>query len=786
MIDVDYYVDMPRHLSRNFRPLVLYTFQPSRAGKADGEYSYVFGKDGKVKYNVAGGGDYNHHVWNWKGDSVGATRTILGCIPITYSVFSVERKYVDEDHQLILLAPLSKFTGVHAWIGLCRARTAHLERFNPVDGDFVRVQVKGTDGVTVSTARVGGHLAANVPVQVDEAIASTARMTNKITHATVKSKMAANVSEADQSCVDFTGSEVLLEYHLRGVPRAAHIDLVDGVRGYQWLKTYQDYEPEKPAMVAFMRPLYDGAFVPDRCRNNDERMVTKRVKELRHTARTITPLLDTVMKEFVELFVSHTGMLHPVEVEEVYARQSRPSQRRILDEAQHGSATNKAQVMQKNEAYPKVNDPRAITMINGVDKMAYSQFIYAVADELKQMKWYAFGKTPKQVAAEVAIICGRAKSHADNTDFSRQDGRVDALARTLERRLMVALFGPRYVLALLKLMKSQTGLRCKTRHGVNYNSRDARASGSAETSAFNTILNAFIAFLGFRMTREGSSFLDARESWGRLGLYGGDDGITADQCKQSAERAASMMGQVLTCERTKRGLVGVSFLSRYYGPDVWFGSEGSDNSCCDIRRQLSKFHVTVALSSRVKDTDKLREKAFAFYLTDKHTPVIGDFVRKVLEYYPLSKDKYANILNIWNSDIDQENQYPNTYEGWMNDLLFQQIPDFDGEGFVDWIANVPKEGLLSPPRFAPSPEPVVDNGLAVVGGDVHGKVGNPPKNGRSVSNSSISDGSSSKRKYRVRKNNAYRGAHPEKTGNVNRPASRTIKSHSSRRKTGNN
>lgn len=324
MVDVDYYVDMPSQLARNFRPLMLYTFQPSRAGKADGEYKYRFMRDGKVEYNVAGGGEYTHHVWNWKGDSVGATRNFCG-VPLTYSVFSIERKNVDRDHQAILVSPLSKYTGVHAWVAMWRVKTPRLERLNPVDGDFVRISVNGSDGMVSSTARVEGYLASCVDVQVDEAIASAARTTTKLMHATVKSKMAAKLSKTKQGECDFTGSEVLLEYHLRGGPKTNRVDIVDAVRGFQWLKTYQAFEPEKPTMVAFMQPLFNGAFVPNRCRNNDERMVDKRIKELKHKPGAITPIMGQVMDEFVDIFASLVGKLHPVDVEEVYERQNRPS-----------------------------------------------------------------------------------------------------------------------------------------------------------------------------------------------------------------------------------------------------------------------------------------------------------------------------------------------------------------------------------------------------------------------------------------------------------------------------
>nr|QYF49955.1 MAG: hypothetical protein [Yunnan sediment noda-like virus 1] len=718
MIDVDYYVDMPDHLSRNFRPLVLYTFQPSRAGKSEGEYKYCFLADGRVRYTVSGGGEYCHEVWNWKGDSVSAQRTVLGCIPITYSVFSIERRNVDEDHQLVLLTPLMKFKGPFAWLAKRRAQSETLQRLNPVDGNFVRLRINGPDGMLVSTSRVGGYLSANVSVGMDEAIASASNTTARITHGTVRAKMATTTDGKG----DFTGSEILLEYHLRGEPTSDRIDLSSAVRSYQWVKNYQDYEPEKPAMQAFMKPLYDGAFVPDNCRNNDVRMVEERVLKQRHTPAKMSPFLNTVMMEFIEIFKEHTGVLTPVDQEVVYEKQNKPSQRRILEEAQHGMSEGKSSIFKKNEAYGSVTDPRAISQIEGKTKLEYSQITYALSAVMDKFRWYAFGRTPREIALIIAEICTAARSHLDSTDFERQDGKIDSLVRFFEKALMLAIFHPDYHIRMLQLMRDQTGLRAKTTFGVKYNTMDARASGSPETSLFNTILNAFIAFLGFRMTRVNGRFLTAREAWSRLGIYGGDDGATADQDRRAAEKAATMMGQVMTCERTLRGQLGVTFLARHYGPDVWYDAETPANSCCDIRRQLAKFHVTVHLSGKITPKIKLQEKAFAFYLCDRNTPVIGDFVKKALEHFPMKRQDYQNHLMIWNSNIDESSHYPNEYEGWMTDLLVKQIPEFDYVGFWQWLDQTTPETIFCPPRFAPPAPTNPKKGLVVVDGDFEGEV----------------------------------------------------------------
>nr|QYF49915.1 MAG: hypothetical protein [Yunnan farmland noda-like virus] len=719
MVDVDYYVDMRDHLARNFRPLVLYTLQPSQAARSEGEYKYCFDADNRVRYTVSGGATYRHPVWNWKGDAVSATRSMCG-IPLTYSVFSLERRNTDPDHQLILVSPLKKFFGVRAWLAKLRAQASDLVRLQPVDGDYVRLQVNAPDGMRMSTARVGGYLSATVPVTVDEAVASAARTMSKITHATVKAKMT-DVSGEKSST---QGSEILLEYHQTGGSHKDEVSVLNWVRPFQWVSNYREYEPEKPAMESFMKPLLNEAFVPDRCRNNDQRMVDERVVKLKKPeTRPPSKRVVDAMRSFARRMRIESGStkLHPVEVDVVYEKQSRPSQRRILDEAQHGARVRKAEVMQKNEAYQNVNDPRPITMINGVDKMEYSQYMYAFAEVLKGMKWYAFGKTPKKVARRVAKVCGSAKSHVDSTDFSRQDGRVNATARLFERIIMLELFDETHHVEMLQLMRNQTCLLAKTVFKVTYDTGMARASGSPETSAFNTALNAFIAYLGFRFTNVDGAYLTDEQAWSRLGVYGGDDGLTADQSKQAVERAALIMGQVMTCERYTFGSPGVNFLARHYGPDVWHNTEGSDNSCCDIRRQLSKFHVSVRLPGNVSRETKLKEKAYAFYLTDSETPIIGHFVSAVVKHHKLRKYKYQNLLGIWNSDISQQDQYPNTEADWMWDLFRKQLPEYDEIGFLGWIQKCDKSALMDIPRFYADLELVKKPGLVAVDGDFQGE-----------------------------------------------------------------
>ena len=191
--------------------------------------------------------------------------------------------------------------------------------------------------------------------------------------------------------------------------------------------------------------------------------------------------------------------------------------------------------------------------------------------------------------------------------------------------------------------------------------------------------------------------------------------FSTDLDAKTAAKAALLVGQELDLQKVGRGEPGVSFLARRYGPDVWYGDI---NSCCDIRRQIAKFHLTVNLPGKVSKQQKLQEKALSFALTDKNTPLIGEFVTRALEVFPLPKEKFKNELRIWGVEMDADRQYPNEPAAWMDDIVAAELPDFDLDRFRDWIRNSDSGTILDPPRFAeplpPNPKP----GDVAIDGDI--------------------------------------------------------------------
>jgi hypothetical protein len=617
IVDVDQYMDMPKFLIENFRPTLLYTFQPSTVAADRGEYNYTFNENNEVLYRVGGGAEYKHRVWNYDTDVITITSWFAGkswfklenWIPFVTACYQVDKKQMDDDHQVIALIPIKRWFGPLALLArLLQGRT--LNYFNLFNSGFLRLTTHKNEGVYTSTGRPNSLLSGSIKAVEDAALASIARSTKSgLTMMHVKKFMPE----------DHLGAAIVYEFHAQKLPEKSVISYsgvkTDHVKSFQFSPNEYDSDAKK-SLVSFMSPLIDNGFCPDLTVTNAKQAVEGRIVNVKSSS-TPTKFIEKTVDEFVKLMYKAAGVgknsLVPVEPEIVYERQNKPTQRRILELAEYVEGDREGKAFLKREAYPKITDPRIITTINGSDKYKYSRYVYAFSDNvLKNQSWYAFGKTPFEIATSVAEVCSYAK-HVMNTDFSRFDGTISEVPRMLEKRIMLYGFEKQYTEEVLELMRSQQHLTCylSTLDGsVKYESGLARASGSPETAAYNSIVNAFTAYLAWRMTTDRGAFVDPMTAYNRLGVYGGDDGLSPDLETRIYQKAASKMGLRLDIEPVARDEYGVKFLNRLYGPHVWYGDP---NSMCDIKRALSKFHLTVSMPSKISNEEKLRDKAYAYY-----------------------------------------------------------------------------------------------------------------------------------------------------------------------------
>lgn len=693
MIDVDYYYDMPSYLAGVNGPVFLYTFQPTEVSSDLPEYSYSFDENSLVTYNVSGGAVYTHCVWSYNSDVILCSKKFLG-VSYATQVFNLDKRYIDKNHQMILFSPICKF-GVLGSFLASYLGSNHLKRLILNNGNgFNVLQSRTKDETLVSIGKPNDLLSANLPRAMLDGLCSLART----------GKYDLTQHQVHHHYQDELRSALVLEYIKTKTPLKAPVvyPIEDAISNYIINPIAIDV-PEKPMMTPFMKPLVLGSYVPANCLSNEQNMVEERIVKPRAPAKeknnTIPASVANAMRAWIARAVpkDKRHKLHPKTVEDVFDAQGRPSQRRILHTADISRPTRVIKNFPKKEPYMGIKPMRPVSQINGTDKLHYSRYIYSVTEYMHNFKWYAFGISNRQIAERVAFVCSNAK-HVVKSDFSKFDGHVSWILRELEHQFLMALFDPQYHEELQELHESQYGMKAYCPLGTKYEQFFARASGSPETSCMNSVLNSFVNFLALWFERVGTKKDHGDWCWEHLGIYGGDDGLTADVSPANLTKASSMVFLEVTCEPVYRGNLGVSFLARDYSPFVWFGDLVS---MCSLFRQLSKLHLTVILPANVTALMKLEEKLRAYYYTDRNSPVfdlyIHVFQRLVGEF---ANREYTNHLRIWGNlpDADLSEQYPNESAEWMYDNMFNQMPGFDYTLFRTWILNCKNtEDMLNPP-----------------------------------------------------------------------------------------
>jgi hypothetical protein len=724
--DVDMYLDMPRLMSSRPQMMLVSTFQPTKvAANGVNNYAFTFGIHNEVEFTVSGGASFKHPVWNYGTDVVLASSSSWWGLLHTVISYNVERRFLDEHHQLLFLVPsaciVSPIIPIHWWV------SGHvLKRLVVVQGDALVMNVMTPEGLRRSVGRVGLYTTANLTAEEDDTIRVQSLISKvDITPASVRSAL----PEADVSMAS------VLTVHHRTV-KPGTVDTVypksESVFNYQFNPGEYDADA-KNSLTPFMNPLMLGAYAPTKCLANDLASVQGRIIDVRPAEPpTVDAFRLQTQAEFLSMLVPEdiAGTLSPDDVETVLLKQNRPQQKAINRIAELGvgpSRTDVVQTFPKPEAYSGVKDGRIITTIPGQTKLGYSRFVSAFSrGVMRKTKWYAFGKTPAEISERVGEIAQFACTIAA-ADLRRMDGCVSQVSRDVEQQAMLRAFHKRYHVELMDYMSKQDHRQAVTPFGVWYETLLARLSGSSETADFNSLTSAEGHYHAYRLMG-----YTPRQAWEMLGIFGGDDGASADIDPKKLELSFSQVGQTATVEMFKRGDTGVNFLARYYGPDLW---TGDINSICDIPRQLSKLHTTVGMARNVLPLDKLIAKALNYCLTDFNTPVIGKVCSAVMSLvssdrsdYPMLRDsvlkekpELRGALNWW-SQYDISVQWPNNVGDWAQDMLRAWIPTVDLPRLDRWLTTLTHFTVLRPPLIV-EPPVIVVTVPAVVNGEVHMPIG---------------------------------------------------------------
>lgn len=746
--DVDYYMDMP-HLLTTPGFVMLYTICPNVVARNVKEYSFNFNSTNEITYKVSGGGIYQHQIWNYNKDFVTATSYFLWTIPTSTTTYQIDRHKVGLDRDLVLLSPMTSY-GVLGSILSYFMTAPTLQRLKVNFGPFNRLEIKTQTEHLISTAycEPDQFSSATIPIETDNYIRNLAKIqSTPIAPYNVQSFLKYPPEQHQKALVEST---ILVGYHNSRltlplmysylapiVPRAVIHTLfpnfnykLDTVYPVEYATRQYQFGtelPSQPILSAFMSPFINEGYVPLKNKSNEQAAIDGRIDKVKCQDLPITNILKTTMMEFVDFLIPNPHVLHPTGVDEVHERQNRPSQRSILHRAMFLPLTHlKQRTMEffiKAESYSKPADPRIISTMNPTTKLTSSEFMYAFANSFITQPFYAFGKTPEEIAAKVANIC-ISSENVSLSDFSRMDGHISNVLRELDKAVLLRAFAPEHHDELDKMINNLTNLNAVGPFGTRFNSTNAQCSGDPWTAILNSIRNAFIHYRARRSMKNGNNFYSPDEAWTWLQtqvMVGGDDGIAGDMPERPLAKSCKDVGQVLEYEHVSKGQPGINFLSRFYTSDVWYGDP---NSCCDVKRQLIKFHLSTKLPQTVTPVQKLVEKCRSFLMTDANTPIIGPFVAKVMElqrsqlpnYVPPSPDA-VRTLQSW---VSTQGPVPNNPHEDYHRLLQTALPNavtFE-RTFLDWLGQVTTlEQMLSPcllqPMTAPIPHPtcetVIDN-----------------------------------------------------------------------------
>jgi len=693
MIDVDYYVDMITHLANEAHPHLLYTVQPEHAGFVGPDYSYSFTPESNIVWKVSGGATYTHQLWNYSIDWFTVSLKCCG-VPYKTVTYDVQSRRISPDKQLVLLSPIKVTYGLSAILTWMLGRElSRLDTF--VSGGFSKVAVAGKERL-VSVARCGFETSCTVALKIFESLVSIRNISpkEKLNLYQVKS-----LFKTDEELIDIeTKAPILTDYFNNAVDRRVDVTSVTE-RPNLTAFAFDFPDPsDKPCMEPFAKPFVPPAFVPlDNKASSDQSVAgrillpRKEIEELLGGYKS-TPTKTACMHEFVKRLVPKPHAFTSLDFNSVAEKQIKPGQRKDLQEAGFFShIVRTVKTFMKKEAYGKPTDTRNITTFNPLSKIDYASFMYPVMDHMKNFPFYAFGKTPLEVANRVAEVAAEAKQNLLTPDIHRMDGFVNTFCRQLE--LCVGL---RFFSENLHDQFSDAHNRAYnnvgiTTHGTRYDQEASRGSGEMGTSVWNTIINLFIIFYARYLQTH-----DYDDSWQYLinkVLAGGDDGVNADMDPALLIRAGRDIGFIIKCPDLKRGAIGVNFLARIYGPEVW---NGDPNSMCSLKRQMEKFHLTPHLN--IPAFQKLFEKSESFYLTDANTPIIGPLVTKVIA---LTKG-YTNTKSVtrYGDDFSKDVQYPNIHATWMDEVAKSELPLLNIGALSQWIEEVKTlDDIVNPPCF---------------------------------------------------------------------------------------
>jgi hypothetical protein len=724
LIDVDYYINWTEYLWM-CAPFIIYTFSPQDPAGTVHDYSWCTRPDGSIYMEVTGGAVYSHHLWNYEIEACvaqypgvtihysvdsfrpHANREVVLLVPCSIMANSelitkvtIERRCLvvktetpstrfaaSEENKKNALLPLPNRL-MKGNVMPAQKLVAIIRQQNPNMEPYLSIAP-----VAMSTAKGS----ASVRIRQSLATAFEARCRSRdASDYDMQTFIAADFQIDQRSAASILFDNFPLspvDYSKVSTRVSAIPEIRAKTNSVSYGRTPDTHRSDDSRPMGFQvsPPVYPRDLIPVRSTMNDKWCIAERVEKVHNPLSDLKPSDEPYISDFINYLIPQPGMLAPLDLDTILKEQDRPNQKvknRVAvhklaewsDDMKAQDYKTVVQSFQKAEAYQAdegLKPPRNISTFDTEHCLTYSKYTKPLSEHIKQFEWYAFGHHPNEVARKVHDIAAQSKD-ITCTDYSKFDGTHSEALYKLEERILLRAFAPESHEEIKNLHRMMRTAKGRTAFGVKYDLAGSRPSGAADTSIMNTIDNSFFNYIAWR--RDGMSHIQAMHMMDTHIITGGDDGLVGDSAV-TYPQVCSDYGTILKVKR-QPATHPADFLGR-----IWPTPMLSPMNMCDVRRQISKLHISHSMDPIYQRNPEhvLVNRANGILVMDPETPLISDWARMILRLYPGFVSVHPESwMQRWFDN--SPNAYPVDYEIAL-EIIIAQLDVTRGE-VLDYIAHL--------------------------------------------------------------------------------------------------
>jgi hypothetical protein len=480
-----------------------------------------------------------------------------------------------------------------------------------------------------------------------------------------------------------------------------------------------DGVPVKEVMANGAMPpvVKGGAFVHARSQGQMIDIVKRR---LRDPQDKINPCITPEIAEYIAEFARHIchdvggdecAHLEPISEEEYELSRSRNQLskfKEVVNTYDINNLEDRTGFMKREVLAKPTKAGRGICTFPAESQALGGRISLAYAAALKSCKWVAAGLNPHEITDAVLEVCAGA-SDINETDMTAQDATIELYKRAIELMLLLRCFAPEWHEIIQdwhytdyhgRVLYGEPGTK-REPHDFN----GSRGSGSPFTTYGNTPLTGCFAYIALRIQG-----LSCSEAYAKLGVYSGDDGITANLQPAASDEAARALGFIL---KSKVRETNISFLGRVFHDPIG----GSRSSIQSPHRTLAKLHTTLVNTGQFTAHEAMIMKAICLQVTDRNSDFFGPWSKKIITDAGVKQTQnlkakvleFPGLHSYFAITALQTNTTYCNYPGDFLELFEEEMPGFSWSEFNDWLEN----GTGPCPCLWEGPEPTDEEMLAV-------------------------------------------------------------------------